>query len=76
MGERKIRFHEFRDDLIIRQAAGEPNTFHWNAPLGVLDPSYHTAEEVDREIFWDDRRKNKGKPFKEGDLELLTTQEY
>ena len=57
MRERKIRFHEFRDDLIIRQAAGEPNTFHWNAPLIVLDPSYRTAEEIDRAIFWDDRRK-------------------
>jgi len=57
MRERKIRFHEFRDDLIIRQAAGEPNTFHWNAPLRVLDPSYRTAEEIDRAIFWDNRRK-------------------
>lgn len=61
MRRRKIRFHEFRDDLIFAQAAGEPNAFGWQAPLYCIDPAYRTAEEVDSEIFWDDRRNKRGK---------------
>lgn len=48
---KKIRFEDFREDLIIRKAAGESITASPHAPLSVLEPDYHPAEEIDRAIY-------------------------
>ncbi len=53
MREKKRTFREWRDEAMIQAVAGEKNTAKWNASLIAIDPLYHSAEEIDSEIFFD-----------------------
>jgi hypothetical protein len=59
MREKKRTFREWRNEAMIKAVAGEKNTARWNAPFVSIDLLYHSAEEIDSEIFFDFARGRK-----------------
>ncbi len=45
-------FAEWREEEMIKQAAGERMTARYNASLAAIDPLYHRPEEIDRAILY------------------------
>lgn len=49
----------WQDKIVIEFCAGEKIPSSIFSPMATLVPGYHSPEEIDREIYYDDMRKRK-----------------